>query len=130
MIHGAPSNDLAHHGIEPQALCVIDVLVAGKPPEYRLTQEADQTVQTIMTSAAVNQVLTREIMQAEYIVQFPKQQQAAVRADLRTMEFQANTAVETESVIAQFSCTRWVSHRHSPPMPSMHWSICNLRDRR
>jgi hypothetical protein len=41
----------------------------------------------------------REIMEAEYIVQFPKQQQAAVRADRRTIEFQANTAVETEPVI-------------------------------
>jgi len=40
LVHGAPSNDLAHHGIERQTLGVIDVLVTGKPAEYRLTQEA------------------------------------------------------------------------------------------
>ena len=41
LVNGAPSNDLAHHGVERQTLGVIDVLVASKPPEYRLTQEAD-----------------------------------------------------------------------------------------
>jgi hypothetical protein len=53
---------------------IIDVLVASKPTEYRLTQEADQTVQAIVTSAGVNQVLTRKIMKADYVVQFTKQQ--------------------------------------------------------
>jgi hypothetical protein len=40
LIHGAPSDDLAQHGIERQALGVIDVLVPGKPTEYRMPTAA------------------------------------------------------------------------------------------
>ena len=72
MIHSAPTDDLAHHGVQGQTLGVIDVLVPSEPAEYRLTQETGQAVQPIMTSAGIGEKLGCENMQAEHIVQLPR----------------------------------------------------------
>ena len=72
-------------------------------------------------------MLAHQIVQTEDVVEFTIKQQPTIRADLRAVEFEADTTVETKPIHAHFAYTLWVSHRHAPPMPSTHWNICDLQ---
>ena len=81
-INGPSSDHLPHHRIERQTIRIIHIIVPGQPTKDRLAQQADQRVQTIVTSAGVSQNAARNVVQAEHLIQFPKQQQTTVRTDL------------------------------------------------
>lgn len=54
-----PADNLAHHRIEGQPLSIVDILVAGEPPEDRLTRKGDDAMYLVVTGARVLEVLAR-----------------------------------------------------------------------
>jgi len=54
-IHSPSTHYLTHHRIKCQSIRVIHILVSSQPTEYRLTQQADQKMQTIVASTCILQ---------------------------------------------------------------------------
>ena len=71
-------------------------------------------MQTIVASARVSQQSARNVVQAEHLIQFPEQQQTAIRTDLRAMKFQPHPTVKTKPNITRFACTLRVIHNPPP----------------
>jgi hypothetical protein len=71
-------------------------------------------MQSIVASSRVPQKSTRNVVQTQHLIQFPKQQQSAVRTDLGTMKFQPHPSIKTEPNIARFACTLRVIHNPPP----------------
>jgi len=67
-----------------------------------------------VASARVSQKSARNVVQAKDFIQFPEQQQTAVRTDLGTMKFQPHLPVKTKPNIIRFACTLRVIHDPPP----------------
>jgi hypothetical protein len=52
-----------------QSLGVVHVLVPGQPAEYRLPQQPDQEVLSVLAGACIGQSLTAACGQSEHVVQ-------------------------------------------------------------
>src|SRR5216683_2865185 len=72
------------------------VLVAGKPPEYRLPQQPDQQVPSILAGARLGQSMAAARRQSENVVQFAVGEQSAIGGDHRTAKLKHQPAVEIE----------------------------------
>ena len=94
----------------PQAQGVIDIFVAGKPPEHRLPQQPDQRMAAIPAGARIRQQVTRHRAETEGVVEFTVGQQSSIGGDLGAMELQLQPAVEIEPERALDRFTRRVRH--------------------
>ena len=78
-----------------------------------LAQQTNQCVQPIATRPRVSQQPASNVVQAQHLIQFPEQQQSAIRADLRAVKFQTHPTVKTEPNIIRFARTLRVIHEAS-----------------
>jgi hypothetical protein len=88
------ADDGPHRGIESEALRIVDVFVAGEPTERRLAEQPAQIVARVLAGAPVEELGDRDVGQPEGIVEFAVRQQAAIRRDPGTMEFELDAAIE------------------------------------
>ena len=93
-----------------QTLSVVDILVAGKPAEHRLPEQANQRMTAILTSAGIGERLARHYRQAKDVVEFAIGQQSRIGGDARAMELKLHPAVEIQPERAINRFTRWVRH--------------------
>ena len=102
-----------HRRVAAQPLGVVHVLVAGQPPEYRLPQQSDQEVSSVLAGARLRQSLAAACGQSEHVVQFAIRQQSAIGGDHRTAELEHQAAVEIEPQRLAVRFTRRVPHDRS-----------------
>lgn len=119
-LHGRSAHELAHHRIAAQPTRVVDVLVAGQPRENRLPQELGEVMTAVQTSTRIGEQRGRHIGQAESVVQFPVQEQAAVRAERRALERELDGPVELEPERVRFRFTRRVRRHSTSPIRPTH----------
>jgi hypothetical protein len=72
------ADELAHNRIAAKPVGVVNVLVAGETREDRLAQETRETMTTVPTGASVCDQSRCHVGQADGVVPFAMQQQAAV----------------------------------------------------
>ena len=60
-VDGAVADDLPHHRVMGQTICIIYILVSGQPTENRLPQQANQIMQTAATGASIAQAACQSI---------------------------------------------------------------------
>ena len=101
-----------HCRVAAQPLGVVHVLVAGQPPEYRLPQQPDQEVASVLAGACLRQSLAAACGQSEHVVQFAIRQQSAIGGDHRAAELEHQAAVEIEP--QRLACPL---HPSGPPRP-------------
>ena len=101
----------AHRRIAAQPLGVVHILVAGQPPEYRLPQQPDQQMPSVLAGACLRQSLATACGQTEHVVQLAIGEQSAIGGDHRTAELEHQAAVEIEPQRLAFRFTRRVRHR-------------------
>ena len=99
-----------HRRVAAQPLGVVHVLVAGQPPEYRLPQQPDQEVLSVLAGAYIRQSLATGCGQSEHVVQFAIRQQSGIGGDHRTAELEHQAAVEIEPQRLAVRFTRRVPH--------------------
>ena len=87
----------AHRRVAAQPLGVIHVLVAGQPPEHRLTQQAGQPVATVLAGARFRQCIGTRVGQAQRVVQLAVSQQPGVGGDRGAAKFQPQTPPQARS---------------------------------
>jgi hypothetical protein len=75
---------------------VVYVLIAGQPPEYRLPQQSDQEVASVLAGARLRQSFAAACGQSERVVQFTIGQQSAIGGDRGATKLDHQTAVEIE----------------------------------
>lgn len=97
-----------------QTLGVVDVLTSSKASMHGLTKQLGHPVNAAGTCATVYQRRARQIGQSEGVVQFPNEQQTAVRTELRPPELQPHPPVKFQPQIVPTPRTRWVTHETLP----------------
>jgi hypothetical protein len=80
----------------PEAIGVIDVLVAAEPPEGGLTEQADHPVLPVLASSRVHKTVSSHLGQSEGLVEFPERQKPRIGSDLGTVELQLQPTVEVQ----------------------------------
>ena len=93
-----------------QTLGVVDILIAGEAAEHGLTKQTSQQVTGILASAALRQQRTREICEADRVIQFSVNKDAGIGGDATAVEFQPQAAVEIDPQGTVIRFTRWVLH--------------------
>jgi len=93
-----------------QALSIVDILIAGKPPERRLPRQTDQFMAAIPAGAAIGERLARHRAETESVVEFAIGQQPGIGGDPAAIELKLHTAVEIEPERPINRFTRWVRH--------------------
>jgi hypothetical protein len=88
------ANDRPHCGITGKPLGVVDVLVAGEPPEYRLPKQPGQRVARVLAASAFEELRDRDVGEPEGIVEFTVGEQAAVGSDPGAVKFELDPAIE------------------------------------
>src|SRR6266851_2219796 len=63
------TDDPTHRWVAAQPLGVVHVLVAGQPPEYRLPQQPDQKVASVLAGARLRQYLATACSESKNVVQ-------------------------------------------------------------
>jgi hypothetical protein len=110
------ANNPTHRRIAAQTLGVVYVLVAGQPAEYRLPQQPDQEVLSVLAGACIRQFLATACGQSEHVVQLTIRQQTAIGGDHTGAKLKHQTAVKIEPQRLALRFTRWV--RHGRPVRS------------
>ncbi len=82
-------------------------------PVFGLPEKPGHPVNAVRLGPGVDQRSARQIGQTERIIEFPHDQQAAVRTELQTPELPTHTTVEIQPQIVPRRRTRWVSHETS-----------------
>ena len=113
--HRAPADDPAHRGIAPEPVGIVHVLVASETPEHRLAELGDQTVAPVPPGAGIGEYLGRHRRKAERVVEFPEREQAGIGGDGRAVEFELQSAVESDPQPHPFRFTRRLVHPPPPP---------------
>jgi len=108
----------AHRRIATQPIGVVHVLVARQPPEYRLPQQSDQEVASVLAGACLGQSLAAACGQGKNLVQLAIGQQSAIGGDDRTAKSKHQSAVEIEPQRLALRFTRRVRHGR-PIRPSI-----------
>jgi hypothetical protein len=107
---GLAADDPTHRRIIAQPLSVVDILVAGEPPEHRLPQRTDQSVPAVLAGARVREPLASRLRKAERIVKFAIGKQPSIGGDDRTSKLKGQSAVEIEPELLVVRFTRRVRH--------------------
>src|SRR5271167_322981 len=100
----------AHGWIMCQTLGVVDILIAGQAAEHGLTKQTSQQVTGILAAAALRQHRTREIREADRVIQFSVNKDAGIGGDATSVEFQPQAAVKINPQGTVIRFTRWVFH--------------------
>jgi len=79
-----------------QPVGVVHILVAGQPSEYRLAQQARQSVPTILAGARLSKRIGRRVGQIHRVIQLTVRQQPGIRGDCRAAKLQQQATVEIE----------------------------------
>jgi hypothetical protein len=110
---GLAAEDPAHRRIASQPVGAVDVFISGKPTEHRLTQHAAQIMPPVPARAAINQMLSRDVHEAERAIEFAIGQQSGIRGDARTMELQleAQASLPRRPVFPRLCCRIVVEFR-------------------
>jgi hypothetical protein len=85
-----------HCGVVAQPVGVVHILVAGQPSEYRLAQQARQSVPTILAGARISKRIGRRVGQTHRVIQLTVRQQPGIRGDRRAAKLQQQATVEIE----------------------------------
>ena len=93
-VHALAADDGAHHRIAGQPLGIVNVFVAGKPAIDRLAQQTRQMVPDVPAAPPLAECRGGHRGQAKGVVQLAIGEQAAVRSDPCTVEFELDPAVE------------------------------------
>ena len=70
-----PADHPAHRRIAAQPLGIVHVLVAGKPAEYRLPQQADEQVTTVLAGAHIREHVYLMDADVEKLMEFLRRKQ-------------------------------------------------------
>jgi hypothetical protein len=70
-------------------------------------------MQAVVTCPRGSQQSASNVVQAQHLIQFPEQQQSAIRTDLRAMKFQPHSPVKPQPNIDRSVCTLRVTHEIS-----------------
>jgi hypothetical protein len=65
----------AHRRIVAQPVSVVRILIAGEPSEYRLPQQADQSVAAVLARARIGKRVAAGVRQAQRVIQLAIRQQ-------------------------------------------------------
>jgi hypothetical protein len=84
--HGLATHHPAHGRITSQPVGVVNVFVTCQAPEHELAKLSDQPVASILAGPGVGENLSREVRQAEGIIEVPNGEQPSVGRHLRTVE--------------------------------------------
>ena len=118
--HGSASNNPPHGRIMPEAVGVVDVLVAAEPPEGGLTEQTDHPVLPVLAGSRVHKTVSSYLGQSEGVVELPERQKPRIGCDLRTVEFQLQPTVEVQPQSPGFTFTHRVSHPNPSNPPTTH----------
>ena len=88
-------------------LGIVDILVAGEPTEHGLAEQPAQLVARVLATAAVEELRDRDVGKPEGIVEFAVGEQATVRGDPGTVEFELDPAIESGSQRGFFGYTAY-----------------------
>ena len=102
------------HGIVPQMVVIVDVLVAQGDGEDALADERRHRVQQRIRVAAIVEAARQSLDQADRSVRGPEQQPAGVRSDLATVERAHNPVAFHGSEIERILATVCVHRGRSP----------------
>lgn len=97
-IDSAAAHNPTHDRIEGQPVGIVEVLVSGQSPADRLPEKPVWPMEGVLPRTVVAQRRRRQIGQSERVIQLRHHQQAAVRTDLRTPEFQPHPTVEIHPI--------------------------------
>ena len=120
-----PAHDGAHSRIAGEPFGIVDVFIAGEAAVDRLAQQAEQPVANVLSAPTLAERRGGHRGQAEGVVQLAIGEQAAVRGDPSTMEFELDPAVEGDPKRWLLGFTRRV--RHPGPAPSASIALKYLR---
>ena len=86
----------AHCRVAAQPVGVVHILVAGQPSEYRLAQQARQSVATILAGARISKRIGTRVGQTHRVIQLAVSQQPGIGGDRRAAKLQQQATVEIE----------------------------------
>ena len=114
------ADDRPHGWVAGEPLGVVDILVAGEPPEYRLPKQPGQRVARVLAASAFEELRDRDLGEPEGIVKFPVSEQAAVRGDPGAVEFELDPAVEIDPQRLRCCFTHRIRHDRIPSLVPTH----------
>ena len=117
MVYALAADDGAHPRIAGEPLGIVDVFVAGEPAVDRLAQQSRQMVPDVPAAPPLAECRSAHRGQAKRVVQLAIGEQATVRGDPSTMEFQLDPAVEGDPKRRLFGFTRRIRHPGLTPSP-------------
>jgi hypothetical protein len=94
----------------PEAIGVVDVLVAAEPPERGLTEQADHPMLSVPSGPRVHKPLSGRLRQSEGFIKLPERKEPCIGRDLGTVEFQLQAPIEIKPQCPGFTFTHQVSH--------------------
>ena len=107
---GAKGPPRTHRKATATAPVLDSTLVAGEPAVDRLPHHAEQPVPDVPPAPPFRESRHAHRGQVEGVVQLTVGEQAAVRGDARTVEFELDAAVERDPQRGSFGFTRRVRH--------------------
>src|SRR5918996_2342646 len=110
------TDDRPHRGITGEPLGIVDVLVAGEPAEHRLAEQSAQLGACVLATAAVEELRDRDVGKPEGIIEFTVGEQATVRSDPDTVEFELDPTIENGPQRRLFGFTRRVPQDRVPSL--------------
>ena len=108
------ADDRPHRWVAGEPLGVVDILVAGEPPQHRLAEQPAQRVARVLATSAVEELGDRDLGEPEALVELTVGEQPAVGGDPGTVEFELDPAVESGPQRQLSGFTRHVPHDHAP----------------
>ena len=106
---GLAADDPPHCRITSQTVGVVHVFIAAKASKDRLTELPCHAMPPVLAGPAVLEMIAGNVSQAKSIVKLPVGKQPSIRADLGTVKFQPQTAVEIDPQTGLSGFTRWVT---------------------
>src|SRR5680860_1891052 len=94
---GLAADNPAHRRIEPEPVGVIDIIVAGKAAEHRLTKLPRHAVPSVLAGTTVLQKTPGNLGQAKGVVKLPISEQSGDRCDPGTVELQIQATDEIDT---------------------------------
>jgi hypothetical protein len=105
----------------PEAIGVVDVLVAAEPPERGLTEQADHPMLSVPSGPRVHKPLSGRLRQSEGFIKLPERKEPCIGRDLGTVEFQLQAPIEIKPQCPGFMFTHQVSHLNPSNPTAISW---------
>lgn len=108
-IDGLAADNPAHGGITSQTVGIVDVVISAEPAKDGLTELTRHAMPPVLAGPAVLEKIAGNVSQAKSIVKLPVGKQPSIRADLGTVKFQPQAAVEIDPQTGLSGFTRRVT---------------------